>query len=95
MKRYLKYISNRYAICSALLVLHISITVDTNIFQLFKVRSEIADTRQKNSEMKAEIEAVSTATEELTTSLTAREKYARENYYMKKDNEDIFVFIEE
>lgn len=45
--------------------------------------------------MRAEIEEIDTATEELTTNIKAKEKYARETYFMKKSNEDIFVFVEE
>ncbi len=32
---------------------------------------------------------------ELTTNLKMAEKFAREKYFMKKDNEDVFVIVKE
>lgn len=40
------------------------------------------------------IEAAKTELENRKTDPTAYERIAREKYYMKKDNEDIFVFSE-
>lgn len=71
------------------------ITVDTNIFQLFKTKSETKAQQEKNEHMRSEIDRISLATQELTTNIEAKEKYARETYFMKKENEDIFVFVEE
>jgi cell division protein FtsB len=31
----------------------------------------------------------------LTTNLKTAEKFAREKYFMKKDNEDVFVIVKE
>jgi len=33
--------------------------------------------------------------DELNTNLNTAEKFAREKYYMKKDNEDVFVIVRE
>ncbi|MCK9612034.1 MAG: hypothetical protein PHR81_12880 [Bacteroidales bacterium] len=39
------------------------------------------------------IEGMKTLTEALTKDKEAMEKYGRENYLMKKDNEDVFLII--
>jgi len=42
-----------------------------------------------------EIEKNQQEIESLTTDTTSLEKYAREKHLMKKDNEDIYIIIEE
>lgn len=42
-----------------------------------------------------QIENDSTRLHELTTDRDNLEKYAREQYYMKKSNEDVYVIIED
>lgn len=94
VKKAIKIFSNKYLICAILLSLHISFTEETNLFQLLKIKSTLAESREKNEKMRVEIDETMQANLELTTNIKAKEKYARENYYMKKADEDIFVFIE-
>ena len=42
-----------------------------------------------------EIEKNKKAMEELVTNPATREKFARENYLMRKDNEDLFVIVKQ
>ena len=95
MKTALKIFANKYLICVTLLTLHIAITEETNLFELLKIKSTLAESRESNDKMRGEIEETIQANLELTTSMEAKEKYARENYFMKKADEDIYVFLEE
>jgi len=94
MKITLKIIANKYLICATLLALHISFTEETNLFELIKIKSALSESKSVNDKMRIEIDETTQANLELTTNMAAKEKYARENYHMKKANEDIFVFIE-
>ena len=69
-------------------------TEETNLFQLMKFKSALAESKSNNEKMRIEIEETEIANQELTTNIKAKEKYARENYNMKKEDEDIFVFVE-
>ncbi|MFT7611746.1 MAG: cell division protein DivIC [Parvicellaceae bacterium] len=94
MKTTLKFIANKYLICATLLALHISFTEETNLFELIKIKSTLSESKSANDKMRIEIDETTQANLELTTNMAAKEKYARENYHMKKANEDIFVFVE-
>ena len=94
MKTTLKIIANKYLICATLLALHISFTEETNLFELIKIKTTLSESKFDNDKMRVEIDETTQANLELTTNMAAKEKYARENYHMKKANEDIFVFVE-
>lgn len=56
-------------------------------YQLYSLKREAKDLERKNDQAK-------TALEELNNNKSSLEKFARETYYMKKDNEEVFVFKE-
>ena len=53
------------------------------------------DLEEKRNFYETEIQKDSIALHELTTNPKTQEKFAREKYFMKKDNEDVIVIIEE
>ena len=94
MKTVVTFFSNKYLICLTLLLLHITFTEETNLFELIKIKTKLAESGEVNERMRQEIDETMKANMELTTNMEAKEKYARENYHMKKAGEDIFVFVE-
>ena len=74
--------------------MHLLITEETNVFQLISERREITRIKKENIQKRVEIEQTKQAVAELTSNKKALEKFAREQYFMKKDNEDVFIFIE-
>lgn len=94
MKIAFKYIKNKYVIISTILLLHLLITEETNLFQLISERQQIGVVKKENDKKRQEIVDTKRAIEELTTNKQALEKFAREQYFMKKKNEDVFIFIE-
>ncbi len=50
--------------------------------------------KDKNYYVK-EIEETNQKLKELTTNIDQLEKFARENYLMKRDDEDVFIIVEE
>ena len=56
--------------------------------------SELRDLRQSKQYYQAQIAAESKELEQLKTNPATIEKYAREKYMMKKDNEDLFIISE-
>lgn len=70
--------------------------IDSNNFvDLIKVRKEIRELKQKKSYYESEIIANKKQRNDLFTNERSLEKFAREKYLMKKDNEDLFIFTDE
>ncbi|MFP5471441.1 MAG: FtsB family cell division protein [Bacteroidia bacterium] len=89
-----QHLKNRYFIVSFLLFLHLLITEETNVFQLISERREIKRVEKENEQKREEIKQTKKAVAELTTDKVYLEKFAREQYFMKKNDEDIFIFVE-
>jgi cell division protein FtsB len=67
---------------------------DNNFILQYQRRKELKAIQEKKKYYIDEIIKVEQQYHDLTTNKATQEKFARENYWMKKDNEDVFVFIE-
>lgn len=65
-----------------------------NFIELIKLRSEVSELREKRDYYKSEIITVRKTEEELFSNNRNLEKFAREKYLMKKDNEDLFIIVD-
>ena len=65
-----------------------------NFIELIKLRSEVSELREKRDYYKSEIIIVRKTEEELFSNNRNLEKFAREKYLMKKDNEDLFIIVD-
>jgi len=90
VKKWLKYLKNKYIL--ALLVFGIySLFLDENdIFSIISQKRKLSALSAQKSEMSQQLEEVNTTLKRLKYTSEA-EKYARENKFFKKDNEDVFV----
>jgi cell division protein FtsB len=66
---------------------------ENNMLVQYNRRHELIGLQKKSNFYKREIANVEKQYQELTTSSESQEKFARENYMMKKDNEDVFVIV--
>ena len=64
------------------------------MFQLISENGQIGVVKRENEQKRQEIIDTKRSIEELTTDKEKLEKFAREQYFMKKNNEDVFIFIE-
>jgi cell division protein FtsB len=94
-KRVPKFLRNRYAATILALVLYIS------FFDAHDLISQLG-TRYKLHQIQAQVEYLEKDTEsaraqiiDLTTNKASLEKFAREQYRMKRENEEIFVILTE
>ncbi len=62
-----------------------------NFIDLIELRSEVSDLKEKRDYFKSEIINVRQSEKELFSNNRNLEKFAREKYLMKKDNEDLFI----
>lgn len=66
-----------------------------NLVDRFRMGHEIRELEADRLYYLEQIEIDSTRLHELTTDKENLEKFAREQYYMKKSNEDVYVIIED
>ena len=91
MKRVLSLLRNKYIFSSLLVVLYILILHESDVFTLMK-RNERVETLEIEIERKKEgIENLKASIDQLQD-LRSLEKYARENHFFKKEDEDLFIF---
>ena len=66
-----------------------------SVLEQFELRSKINDLKQEKRLYQEKIEEDKRKQEELTGDRDKLEKFAREEYLMKRENEDIFIIINE
>ncbi len=86
---------NVFLITSVIFVVWIIFFDKNDLISQRHLQNTIDDMRAKKAYYEEQIEQVRKQKEDLFTNDDALEKFAREHYLMKKDNEDIFVIVEE
>ncbi len=62
-----------------------------NLVNLYKYRKELSDLRSKKAYYESEIERMKKDRSIIFNNEASLERYAREKYLMKRDNEDIYI----
>lgn len=75
-----------------MLVFVLLIIDDTTFYKLYKMKQELHSLKLENIKKQKEIIQIKEKTKQLTTNKFALEKFAREHYLMKKNDEVIYVF---
>jgi cell division protein DivIC len=91
MEQLRKWLSNKYIISSVLFIVWISFFDKFNIFQVYKKKQELNQLIERKLYYKNEIEKTKQALSNLRENSLNIEKIAREKYFMKKDNEDLYI----
>jgi cell division protein FtsB len=93
--KYLKWIGNKYVLSGLAFMLLLLINERNSIFDQWEYHKNLKEAQQQYQYYKQEIVKVKKEKEELFGNRKNMEKFAREKYLMKADNEDVFVMIEE
>ncbi|MDP2176131.1 MAG: septum formation initiator family protein [Bacteroidota bacterium] len=88
------WIKYRYWAILGFVVIWMLIFDSNNMIDLYKIRHEINDLEDKRTYYIKEITDLRKEENELFSNTRNLEKFAREKYLMKKDNEDLFIIIE-
>lgn len=91
MKKALKIIGNKYVIATLVFVVLILFLDEYNLMVTRRVRRQVEDLHVEEKALREAIVQDSINNATLRNSLDAKEHYGRENYYMKRPDEDIFV----
>lgn len=89
------YLKNKYVIAITVFTVWIFFFSQYSLTDRFKLAGEISELEQDKKYYREQIVRDSIRLQELTTNRENLEKFAREQYYMKKKNEEIFVVIDE
>ncbi|MEG1572111.1 MAG: septum formation initiator family protein [Bacteroidales bacterium] len=89
-----KYIGNRYVILSIIFAFWLIFLDTNNLITQFQMRQELSKLEKLKKFYLLEIEKNKAEIHRLTYDQEYLERYGRENYLMKKENEDIFLFVE-
>ena len=84
-------ISNKYLVALVLFGVIILFTDHNNLFEQRDRKQELKELQAKKEYYQQEISKTKKELAELSNNPAALEKYAREKFYMKRDNEDVFI----
>jgi cell division protein FtsB len=90
-----KYILNKYFITGLAFVVWMVFFDQESFIDQFRLSRTLKNLESQKTYYQEEIEKTRGAINVLETDTAHLEKYAREKYFMKKDNEEVFVIIEE
>ena len=90
-----KIIFNKYFYVGLAFVVWMIFIDQESIIVQYKLSKEIQGLEQQQDFYLEEIEKNKQSLNILTNDTASLEKYARETYFMKKDNEDVFIVVEE
>lgn len=90
-----KYILNKYFITGIAFLIWMVFFDQESFIDQFRLSRALKNLESQKTYYEEEIEKNKGTINVLENDTAHLEKYAREKYYMKKDNEDVFVIIEE
>lgn len=88
-------LKNKYFIASVVFLVWILIFDQNNVLDRFLLAKRIKKLRQQKEHYQKEISSNIEQMDELQSSNANLEKFAREQYLMKKENEDLFIIVEQ
>ncbi|MES2457825.1 MAG: septum formation initiator family protein [Bacteroidota bacterium] len=93
MNRLLELIRNKYFLAVAAFIVWMLFFDRNDVLEQYEYRSAVNKLQEEKDFYVNEIAKVKKDLNELNTDLNTAEKFAREKYFMKKDNEDVFVIV--
>ena len=94
LKKILRFFINKYSITLVAFGVWMVFFDTSSILNRMKYRDKLNSLRQEKHFFLEEIRKDSVLAQRLLTDSTEIEKYARENYLMKKEKEDVYLVID-
>lgn len=85
---------NKFFIAAVAFVIWLSSMDRNNFLSQYELQSEVNKLEDQKAFFQQEIDQTRKEQQELLSSPEKLEKFAREKYLMKKDNEDLFIITE-
>lgn len=90
---YQKYLTNKYVLAFIVFAVWVGFLDTNNLIQRFKAVRHIQKLEEQKTYYEKRIHEDTEKLKELRSNKEKLEKFAREQYLMKKPNEDIFVIL--
>ena len=87
------WLTNMYFICGVAFVVWMTVIDDNNIINQYRKHVELTALLEKKKFYMKQITETQQQLSELTSNPATQEKFAREHYWMKKSNEDVYVIV--
>jgi cell division protein DivIC len=88
------WVRNKYFVSTLAFVIWLLFVDRNNVLSQWELQSEVNKLEGQKDFFKDEIDKTRKEQEELLSSPEKLEKFAREKYLMKKDDEDLFIMTE-
>jgi cell division protein FtsB len=86
-----RWLRNKYVLTPVLFLFWMAFFNDVDLFFIYESRKELNDMKEQVDYFTKENALTREALHDLSTNDKTLEKFAREQYFMKKPNEDLFV----
>lgn len=94
-KKIIRIAKNKFFIATLAFVVYLTFFDSHSLIYQYQLKSSLNTLKHEKEFYLSEIRQDRKMTEILTNDTAALEKFAREKYLMKRNNEDIFLIIEE
>ncbi|MFD0748564.1 septum formation initiator family protein [Mucilaginibacter calamicampi] len=95
MKRLIDLFKNKFFLVTVAFVVWMTFFDKNDLLSQYQYQQQVSKLEQERDFYKTETDKVSKDLDELTSNPQQLEKFAREKYLMRKDNEDVFVVVKE
>lgn len=89
------YLKNKYSLTFIVFVIWLAFFDQNNLLLQFQNKWELWELEDEKAYYQKEIVQTKKDLKRLTTDMKNLERFAREQYLMKRDNEEVFVIVEE
>lgn len=95
MKRLLLLFKSKYFVITLAFIAWMLFFDKNDLFSQYQYRHQLSKLQQERDFYQKETARVAKDLDELSSNRAKLEKFAREKYLMKKDNEDVFVIVKD
>jgi cell division protein FtsB len=93
MKRLINLFKNKFFLVTLAFVVWMIFFDKNDLFSQYEYRTQVNKLKKERDFYKAQTDQVTKELNELTSNRQQLEKFAREKYLMKKDNEDVYLVV--
>ncbi len=95
IRRLIDLFKNKFFIVTVAFIVWMLFFDKNDIISQYEYHQQVNNLKQERDFYQTETDKVNKDLDELTSNPEKLEKFAREKYLMKKDNEDVFVIVKE
>ncbi len=95
MKRLLNLLQNKFFLSGIAFIVWMLFFDRNDLASQYEYRTKVQKLEEEKQFYTSEIEKADKELKELTSNIQSLEKFARERYFMKRENEDVYVVVDD